>query len=87
MNAPTRELSKQHQPTSTLHVRPCDPGRLRVPSSPFTAIPESQWVASNDLAFAIRDRHAVSPGHFDAHPRRAARACPPKRVLGAHSPV
>jgi len=31
--------------------------------SPFLEIPPSQWVASNDLAFAIRDRFPVSPGH------------------------
>ena len=23
----------------------------------------SNWVAANDLAFAFRDRHPVSPGH------------------------
>nr|WP_211194023.1 DEAD/DEAH box helicase family protein [Pyxidicoccus fallax] len=34
------------------------------------AIPESQWVASNALAFAIRDRFPVSPGHTLVIPRR-----------------
>ncbi len=29
----------------------------------FLQVPESDWVASNALAFAIRDRHPVSPGH------------------------
>lgn len=32
-------------------------------SSPFSRIPASEWVASNDLAFAVRDRYPVSPGH------------------------
>jgi diadenosine tetraphosphate (Ap4A) HIT family hydrolase len=39
-------------------------------SSPFLAIPESEWVASNALAFAIRDRYPVSPGHTLVIPRR-----------------
>jgi diadenosine tetraphosphate (Ap4A) HIT family hydrolase len=30
--------------------------------SPFQDIPETEWIASNDLAFAVRDRFAVSPG-------------------------
>lgn len=29
----------------------------------FLEIPSSAWVAENALAFAIRDRHPVSPGH------------------------
>jgi len=32
-------------------------------TSPFLAVPESAWVASNELAFAIRDGFPVSPGH------------------------
>lgn len=31
--------------------------------SVFLAIPEDAWVASNALAFAVRDRYPVSPGH------------------------
>jgi len=31
--------------------------------SVFLDIPDSSWVASNELAFAIRDRFPVSPGH------------------------
>jgi diadenosine tetraphosphate (Ap4A) HIT family hydrolase len=31
--------------------------------SPFCARPLSDWVAENDLAFAIRDAFPVSPGH------------------------
>lgn len=31
--------------------------------SVFLDVPESEWVARNDLAFAIRDRFPVSPGH------------------------
>ena len=31
--------------------------------SPFHAVPEREWVASNALAFAVRDRFPVSPGH------------------------
>lgn len=32
-------------------------------ASPFLAVPADEWVASNDCAFAIRDRYPVSPGH------------------------
>jgi len=32
-------------------------------ASPFLAVDQSAWVASNALAFAIRDRFPVSPGH------------------------
>ena len=39
-------------------------------SSPFSAIPESQWVARNELAFAVRDIYPVSPGHTLVIPRR-----------------
>lgn len=38
--------------------------------SPFLQLPTSEWVASNDLAFAIRDRYPVSPGHTLIIPRR-----------------
>lgn len=31
--------------------------------SPCLGVPEGSWIASNDLAFAIRDRFPVSPGH------------------------
>jgi diadenosine tetraphosphate (Ap4A) HIT family hydrolase len=31
--------------------------------SDFSNVPPRGWVASNDLAFAIRDRYPVSPGH------------------------
>jgi hypothetical protein len=32
-------------------------------ASPFLSVPPSKWLASSPLAFAIRDRHPVSPGH------------------------
>ena len=32
-------------------------------SSPFLEIPETKWVSANALAFAVRDRYPVSPGH------------------------
>lgn len=38
--------------------------------SPFLALPDSVWVASNPLAFAVRDRFPVSPGHTLIVPRR-----------------
>lgn len=38
--------------------------------SPFLQMPPSDWVASNDLAFAIRDRYPVSRGHTLIVPRR-----------------
>ncbi|HWO23573.1 MAG TPA: DEAD/DEAH box helicase family protein [Kofleriaceae bacterium] len=31
--------------------------------SVFLEVPEGAWVAANELAFAFRDRHPVSPGH------------------------
>lgn len=34
-----------------------------VPASPFLEIPEDEWLTSNELAFAVRDRFPVSPGH------------------------
>lgn len=39
-------------------------------TSVFLALPESDHVASNDLAFAIPDRFPVSPGHTLVIPRR-----------------
>lgn len=38
--------------------------------SPFLAIPATDWVASNELAFAIRDRFPASPGHTLVVPKR-----------------
>jgi diadenosine tetraphosphate (Ap4A) HIT family hydrolase len=32
-------------------------------SSPFLAAPREQHIASNELCFALRDAHPVSPGH------------------------
>jgi diadenosine tetraphosphate (Ap4A) HIT family hydrolase len=32
-------------------------------TSPFLDTPRSEWVAENDLAFALRDNFPVSPGH------------------------
>lgn len=31
---------------------------------------DAEWIASNDLAFAIRDNYPVSPGHCLVVPRR-----------------
>lgn len=39
-------------------------------SSPFLERPESSWIASNDLAFAIFDGFPVSPGHTLVIPKR-----------------
>ncbi len=39
-------------------------------SSPFLEVPEARWVASNALAFALRDAFPVSPGHTLVVPRR-----------------
>ncbi len=39
-------------------------------TSPFLERPESDWIASNELAFAIEDRYPVSPGHALVVPRR-----------------
>ncbi len=38
--------------------------------SPFLAVPPDQWVAANDLAFAIRDIAPLFPGHTLVIPRR-----------------
>lgn len=43
--------------------------------SPFLLIPETAWVASNDLAFAFRDRYPVSPGHTLIVTRREVPTC------------
>ena len=39
-------------------------------SSPFLAVPAEQHLAGNDLCFALRDAHPVSPGHALVIPRR-----------------
>jgi len=38
--------------------------------SPFSAIPEAEWLCANDLAFAIYDQFPVSPGHVLVITRR-----------------
>ncbi len=38
--------------------------------SPFLAIPPSEWIASNEKAFAIWDSFPVSPGHVLVITRR-----------------
>ena len=38
--------------------------------SPFSLIPPSAFIASNELAFAVFDLHPVSPGHTLIIPRR-----------------
>jgi diadenosine tetraphosphate (Ap4A) HIT family hydrolase len=40
-------------------------------TSPFLERAESDWIASNALAFAIEDRYPVSPGHVLVVPRRS----------------
>jgi diadenosine tetraphosphate (Ap4A) HIT family hydrolase len=39
-------------------------------TSPFLDRPPEEWLASNALAFAIRDAYPVSPGHALVVPRR-----------------
>ena len=39
-------------------------------SSPFLMAPRTQWVAHNDLAFALPDNYPASPGHTLVIPRR-----------------
>ena len=39
-------------------------------SSVFVDLPESAHVAANELAFAVRDKHPVTPGHTLVVPRR-----------------
>lgn len=41
-----------------------------MPGSPFLSVPTSEHVASNALAFALRDRYPVSRGHTLVVPRR-----------------
>lgn len=43
--------------------------------SPFLLIPETAWVAQNDLAFAVRDRYPVSPGHTLVITKREVPSC------------
>ncbi|SEM09585.1 Diadenosine tetraphosphate (Ap4A) hydrolase [Stigmatella aurantiaca] len=38
--------------------------------SSFLQVPRERWVASNALAFALRDTHPVSPGHTLVIPHR-----------------
>ena len=38
--------------------------------SPFSAIPEAEWLCANGLAFAIYDQFPVSPGHVLVITRR-----------------
>ena len=38
--------------------------------SPFSLIPPTAFIASNELAFAVFDLHPVSPGHTLIIPRR-----------------
>jgi diadenosine tetraphosphate (Ap4A) HIT family hydrolase len=40
---------------------------------PFFSIPESDWIASNDLAFAGCDGFPVSPGHALVDTKREVR--------------
>ena len=42
---------------------------MPVPSV-FSLIPPTEYVASNDLAYAIRDQYPVSPGHTLIIPKR-----------------
>lgn len=39
-------------------------------TSPFLSRPQSEWIASNDLAFAILDGYPVNPGHVLVIPKR-----------------
>ena len=39
-------------------------------TSPFTEIPQAEWVASNELAFGIFDAYPVTEGHTLVIPRR-----------------
>jgi hypothetical protein len=39
-------------------------------TSPFLERPKADWIASNELAFAIHDSYPVSPGHALVVPRR-----------------
>lgn len=40
------------------------------PTSVFLEVPQSEWLSSNPLAFAIRDKHPVSKGHVLVVTRR-----------------
>jgi diadenosine tetraphosphate (Ap4A) HIT family hydrolase len=39
-------------------------------TSPFLQIPPGEWIASNELAFAVFDKYPVSKGHALVIPRR-----------------
>jgi diadenosine tetraphosphate (Ap4A) HIT family hydrolase len=41
-----------------------------MPASVFSVLGPDTYIASNDLAFAVRDRYPVSPGHTLVIPRR-----------------
>jgi len=38
--------------------------------SVFVSVPETEWLAANDLAFAIYDRYPVNEGHVLVITRR-----------------
>ena len=53
-------------------------------NSPFLELPESAWIAQNELAFAILDAYPVTPGHALIVPRNHRRdwqdATPDERI-------
>jgi superfamily II DNA or RNA helicase/diadenosine tetraphosphate (Ap4A) HIT family hydrolase/HKD family nuclease len=52
------DLTAKDPPGLTLARRQAEPV-----DSPFLSVPQSEWIAENDLAFAFHDRFPVSPGH------------------------
>ena len=56
-------LHGRHSPWIRSAVRQPTRHESTAPVSPFLALPQDAWVASNALAFAILDRYPVSPGH------------------------
>jgi diadenosine tetraphosphate (Ap4A) HIT family hydrolase len=42
-------------------------------NSPFLKIPQSEYIAENELAFAVISLHGVSPGHSLIIPKRLAK--------------
>ncbi|MBI3726265.1 DEAD/DEAH box helicase family protein [bacterium] len=59
-----------HLHRTTCHASPRPAIGFPRLSSPFLEVPRSNWVVANALAFAIRDRFPVSPGHTLVIPHR-----------------
>ncbi|MDG2130856.1 MAG: DEAD/DEAH box helicase family protein [Fuerstiella sp.] len=66
----SRTLSLRYGGERPIEVSPHTKYTLPLMTSPFQQIQEADWVAANDVAFAIRDGFPVTPGHTLVMTRR-----------------